>query len=177
MISEGRSAGITLANLRGRLTTILFVPLGCTGAVVVAFDRPSWAKHAPVFAVVAYLAVVAIASIWLLYRGCRMGVRFDDHGVTVRKFLRTYRFGWPQVSRFEDAVVWSPGDGHEWALAVVLRDGQIVTTRVLTMSAGWRTKPAILETVAAIQSAATQHGIPAGRLTGQIGPMVELSDE
>jgi hypothetical protein len=78
------------------------------------------------------------------------------------------------VSRFEDAVVWSPGDGHEWALAVVLRDGQVVTTRVLTMRAGWMIKPAILETVAAIQTAAAQHGIPVERLTGQIGPTVRL---
>jgi hypothetical protein len=37
-------------------------------------------------------AVVGLVSIWMLYRICRMGARFDDCGVTVRKFFRISRF-------------------------------------------------------------------------------------
>lgn len=46
--------------------------------------------------------VVAFALILLFYQVWRMGVRFDDHSVRIRQFLRTDRFGWPEVSHFAD---------------------------------------------------------------------------
>jgi hypothetical protein len=75
--------------------TAAFVAFGTFLAVWAVFDRPQWAMHAPGSGVAAYLAVTALAAIFLLYGGWRMRVRFDDHGVTIREFLSTYRIGWP----------------------------------------------------------------------------------
>lgn len=46
--------------------------------------------------------MVAFALILLAYPFWCMGVRFDDRGVRIRAFLRTDRFGWPEVSHFAD---------------------------------------------------------------------------
>jgi hypothetical protein len=59
--------------------------------------------HVPV--ALAYLAAAAAVSIWGCWRGWRMGLRLDDHGVTVRNFFHSHQFGWHEVSRFADGSV------------------------------------------------------------------------
>jgi hypothetical protein len=107
-----------IANWTGRITTMIAVFLDTILAA--SSGVALWTKHAPVFIVAGYLAVAAAAAIWVLYRGWRMGVRFDDHGVTACKFLWTSRFSWPEVRRFQDG--WVPAGGgsvRPWALTVV----------------------------------------------------------
>jgi hypothetical protein len=89
-----------------------------------------------------YVAVVAFAFalILLLYRFWRMGVRFDQHGVRIRGFLRTDQFGWPEVSHFADGhTTLTDGKDAEdvWALAVVLRDGRIITVKATAAWLRW----------------------------------------
>lgn len=60
---------------------------------------------------VADLAVFAIVSAWVLYWGFRLGVRFDDHGITIRRTFRTDRYTWPEVSRFADGRYKTQGAG------------------------------------------------------------------
>jgi hypothetical protein len=173
MTSEARPA-TTIPNWLGRMIVIFLLLCGCGLAVLPVFDRPPWAKHAPVSVVAAYLTVVVLVSIWLLYRGSRMGVRFDDHGVTIRRFLPTRRVGWTEVSHFADGAAGLVGEGRvewAWALDIVLRDGRIVTTR-----AGMIGNPASFETLSTIQQAAARYGIPAS-LTGypaRPGPLPRL---
>ncbi len=96
MVSEVRPKATTIASWVPRVEALTFVLGGAAAAVLLPFDRAhwwQWAKRIPVpVSVVAYLVVVAFASVWLLSRGCRLGVRFDDHGVTVRRLLKTYRY-------------------------------------------------------------------------------------
>ena len=153
----------TIANWNGRVGTVLLVAPGTCLAAYAVFDRPHWARHAPGSAVAAYLAAVAPAAIWLLYRGWRMGARFDKHGVTVRRFLRTNRFGWPEVSYFEDGYQIKNRAGLFWALNAVLRDGQTVT--VVTAEQTLTGRSASPRLLAAIRQAAVRHQIPA-ELTG-----------
>jgi hypothetical protein len=158
MSSKQGAAPITIVDLWHRLDTALLVGLGDVLAVSSVF---AWARHAPVAAVVAYLAVVAAASVWLLARGWRLGVRFDERGLTVRKFLKTYRFGWPEVSHFADGSTLA-GEGQAgWALAVVLRDERVITTRLAGLAGAGSPKR-----LAAVRQAADRYQVPA-ELTGQ----------
>jgi hypothetical protein len=132
-------------------------------AVGLPFDKAhwwQWAKHipTPAPAVAAYLAVIAIASAWLLYRACRLAARFDDRGITVRKLLKTDQYGWPEVIRFADGWVRSGNEGSkDWAVRVVLGDGKAVTVKATSgnQSANF----------AAIRQVAARYRIPA-ELTG-----------
>ena len=114
-------------------------------------------------AVIVYLAIVALVSILLLYRVWRMRVCFDDRGVTVRQFLRTCHFGWPEVSHFADGNVLglSPNEGEvedpQWALKIVLRDGRAVQVGA-TMGLGRSARRKLLATVGAV---AELYAIPA----------------
>jgi Bacterial PH domain len=92
-----------------------------------------------------------------------MGVHLDDDGVTVRKFLRTVRVGWPEVSRFEDGrVAIDAGRAWAWALNIVPRDGRAITIPMGSpLSETTSPNPLI-----AIRQAAARHEIPA-ELTGQ----------
>jgi hypothetical protein len=170
----GGAAPITIAAL-GRGLTIIVVPCGSVIAAVQPFnanlDGLQAFKHIslpgpvvlriplPVPVVVAYLAVVALTSAWLLYRGCRLGARFDDHGVTVRKLLRTDRYSWPEVSHFADGHARGGGDAV-WALDIVLNDGRAVTVTPLIWGKSPRRK-----TMATIEQAAERYSVPA-ELTG-----------
>ena len=125
MTSQVEPTVTTIANRQGRIVTTAFLVIIWIGVPSVVFGS----SMSPPVRVIC-LAVTAVASIWSLYRGWRMGVRFDDHGVTVRKFLRTDRFGWPEVSRFEDGrVTVGTASGWAWALDIVLRDGRVITSR------------------------------------------------
>jgi hypothetical protein len=138
---------------------VVVVLCGAGAAVAPLFDRAhwwQWAKHIPfVPAVVADLAVFAIASAWVLYCGFRLGVRFDDHGVTVRRAIKADRYSWPEVSHFADGCFKTGDGGKIWALDVVLADGQAVT---LTATAGKKPSTKILT---AIGEVAARHQIPA----------------
>jgi hypothetical protein len=152
-----------IANQESRVLAIILVLCGAGMAFAPLFDRThwwQWAKHVPfVLAVVADLAVVAIVSAWVLYLGFRLGVRFDDQGVTVRRFFRADRFSWPEVSRFADGCIETQG-GKSWALDVVLVDG-----RAVTLKATARRRKASPKMLAAIGEVAARYQIPAG-LTG-----------
>jgi hypothetical protein len=119
-----------------------------------------------------YVAVVAFALILLYYRFWRMGVRFDEHGVRIRGFLRTDQLGWPEVSRFADGcLTLSDGKGGSedvWALAVVLHDGLAITVKA---TAAWLRWPPSRgpKMRAAIAQVAARYQIPA-ELTGVIPP-------
>jgi DivIVA domain-containing protein len=109
------------------------------------------------------IAVVIWGCVWGCTRGWRMGVRLDDHGVTVRNFLRAYRFSWAEVRRFADGLIHETGQNgssYFWALQVVLHDGRVVTAKGTA-----RKKGARRQTLAAISQAAARHSVPAA-LTG-----------
>ena len=158
MTSQVKPTVTTIANWQGRIVTVCFAFMVGIGVVAAAFGS-SMSPPARITS----LAVAAFALTWSLYRGWRIGARFDDHGVTVRKFLRTDRFGWPEVSRFEDGrVAVDAGRRWAWALDIVLHDGRIITTplgRPLKES----TSP---KTLSMVQQVAASHEIPA-ELTGQ----------
>jgi hypothetical protein len=157
MTSKVRTKATTIASDDGRAMAIVLVLCVAGGGVAQLFDRAHWAKHLPV---VADLAVFAIACAWVLYRGLRLGVRFDEHGVTVCRTFKTDRYAWPEVSRFADGW-YKTGDGDKiWALDVVLVSGQAVT---LTATA--RKKTASPKMLTAIGEVAARYQIPA-ELTG-----------
>jgi hypothetical protein len=141
-------------------TGVLFL---CVSSVAAG---PIWIK-APASAVVAFYAALGLASIWLLYRICRMGVRFDDQGVTFRRVFRKRRWSWPEVSRFADgANVITGHDGslvHFWAVKMVLRDGRSFmvpgTTRLPWTYGGTSWLPTVL---AKIRQVAERYQVPAG---------------
>lgn len=148
-----------------------------SGACVVAVIAGLKPKHVPVSAVVAYFAVAGLVSIWLFCRICRMGVRFDDHGVTVRRFFRISRFDWAEVSHFADGEVVMSQAGKSaglWALQIVLRDGRSVTPQGTAKLPWWRSKeereepaiPATPKVLAKIRQVAARYQIPA-QLTGK----------
>ncbi len=125
---------------------------------------PSGQNVPAVAAFLAGIAVVIWGCIWGCARGWRMGVRLDDHGVTVRNFLRIHRFGWAEVRRFEDGLIHETrGEGgsfYFWALKVVLHDGRVVTAKGTARKKGARP-----QTLAAITQAAARYSVPAA-LTG-----------
>jgi len=115
-----------IADYERRIQAILFAVLVVVASWWEAFDGPRWAKQAPAAAHAAFLVIVATAAIGLAWRGWRSGVRFDDHGVTIRRILRTRRFGWPEVSHFADGQSSVHGT-PVWAPQIVLRDGRAFT--------------------------------------------------
>lgn len=158
------AAGITIASIVHRAEMIFFVL--CVGvlAVMAPFVREEWPRWArriptPVPVIAAYVTVAGFASLWLFYRACRLGVRFDDHGVAIRRLFRTYRYSWPEVSRFADGYAESQG-GRFWALDIVLSAGKAVTVRAPIGRTDARPK-----TLAAIRQVAARYQIPA-ELTG-----------
>jgi hypothetical protein len=107
MSSEEGSTAIAIPSWSSRTNTITLTLFADAWAFYALFDRQHWwpwARHipTPVPVVVVYVAAVAFASIWLLYRACRLEARFDDYGVTVRKLFRTHRYSWPEASHFAD---------------------------------------------------------------------------
>lgn len=168
MSSELKPTAITIGSWLERLMPTALVCVGCMFAVVAG---PKLA-NAPASAVIAYYGAGGLVSIWLLFRICRMGVRFDDQGVSFRRFFSKQRWTWPEVSHFSDgATVMSDqgGSARIWDLKMVLRDGRSVsvpgTTRIPWT---YGREPAGLPKVAAkTQQVAERYQTPA-RLTGQL---------
>jgi hypothetical protein len=117
---------------------------------------PRLVMHFPEAAVVSVLAIVAVGLIWGWSRSWRMGLYMNQNGVTVRNYFRTYRFGWPEVTRLVDG---SPWYGY-WALSVLVTGGGAVTAS--GTASRFKARP---ETLTAIRQVAECHGI-AARLTG-----------
>jgi len=156
MTSEAWPKATTITSWRSRFLAILFVVLGGACAALAPFAGRSW----PLWAAVAELALVAIAAAGLLYWSFRLGVCFDDHGVTIRRIFQTDRYGWPEVSRFAGGCE-PDGEGpYLWALNVVLAGG-----RPVTVTATKRKDPASPKILAAIRQVAERYQIPA-HLTG-----------
>src|SRR5215472_3046548 len=157
MASGGTGSATTIRSKWSALAeagsvTVFLAGLAALGGIWVS-------EHVPAAAVEAYSGVAAVAFIWVLIRVLRIGVRFDDRGITIRRPLRTYRIGWPQVSHLTDGQVQMPNEDF-WVLQVVLRDGSVVRS-------GWmvtgRSAPA--EMVERIKECAARYGISA-ELTG-----------
>jgi hypothetical protein len=127
MTSEDSRSLTTIADRPFRLF-VSFLTL-CAGFVAVsAVIHRQWFDHRPVLAV-AYLVFVAVGVIWSCSRVWRIGLYLDDHGVTVRNYVRTHRFSWTQVSCFENSTVYSATEHEDptmWGVRVVLRDGRAV---------------------------------------------------
>ena len=125
MSSEVSPAVLKFAHVwGGRVWAVAGVPI--LGVLAVLAGPGHWPQNAR------YLAIVAVVLIALFYRFWRMGVRFDDHGVRIRGFLLTDRFGWPEVSHFEDGrttLTAGESSGDFWALVVVLHDGRAIPVR------------------------------------------------
>ena len=106
----------------------------------------------------AYLAVIVGAGLWPLYRAGRLGVRLDDSGATIRRLWRTEQYGWPEISQLADGVR-DQRAKRRWALAIVLRNGQVRTVPGTGMA---KVRPAQL---AVIGQLAASYAVPAD-LTG-----------
>jgi hypothetical protein len=92
--------------------------------------------------------------------GCllwRETMRLDLQGVLVRNHFRSYRFGWPEISRMADGA----SRKGNWELNVVLASGRVVKAG----ATNWATKVADPEMLTALAEAAGWHGTPAA-LTG-----------
>ncbi len=163
MTSEVKPSVITIPSMRGRERTIWLTGFCVVAAAVVPFAQPTpqWARHAPIVAV--YLAVVAAVAALPLCWGWRTGVRFDDHGLTIRYFFGIRRIGWHEVSRFADGRTAGLGEGagQVWTLEVVRRNGRVLKVKA-TARDGSSAEPKVLT---AILLAAERYGIPAA-LTG-----------
>jgi len=118
-----RPSGAVIVTERGGLMVWVFViDLFVFGSLAAPLFYPAlWSRDTA--QMTGYAALLAIALIVSCVRAYRLGVRFDDDGVTVRNFSRTYRLGWEQVSRFADGGNSKGG----WALTVICRDGRAIT--------------------------------------------------
>jgi hypothetical protein len=161
-VHDSGPAAVVIAERSPRwVAMITTIMLAVLPGLEVMKNSPTVLPSGHVPAALAYLAAAAAVSIWGCWRGWRMGLRLEDHGVTVRNFFHSHRFGWHEVSRFADGSVHGGEAGRLWAVSVVLCDG-----RVITASATSRGKrDARPRTLTAIRQAAERHAIPAP-LTG-----------
>jgi hypothetical protein len=168
MTVEDRSAAATFASWYRRCGAIFFVLFCALIAVRLPFDKAHWWQWArriptPAPAIAAYLTAVAIASGWLLYRACRLEARFDDRGITIRKLLKTNRYSWPKVIRFEDGWVSGDQGSKDWALRVVFGDRKAVTAKGTSGKNQSANLVAIRQVAARYQIPAELTGIPRKR--------------
>ena len=118
--------------------------------------------------VAAYCAVVAPGFILLLYRTCTHGVCFDDAGITIRNFYRTYKLKWHDVRCFTDGQVGILNEGarsYFWAVQIVMHDGRSVNVEA-TMPWFWGAKSNVPRLLATIEQVTARYQIPA-QLTGK----------
>ena len=64
------------------------------------------------------------AGTWFCYRGARLRLLADKDGVSIVNFIKTYRFGWDEIDRFE------VGGGY-WGIAVRLLSGRLITMNAI----------------------------------------------
>jgi hypothetical protein len=155
----------SVGALIGLSVTDVVLALGVSGCAVAAGRwQRSVLRHNQI-AVTAQVAALRagghdVASApertWVVSRGRRKELRLDEHEITVREGGRTRFIAWDAVRWFRDS-----SSGTDWALAIVLRDGTVVTPKA-TMMSGGRAEDA----AAKVSQAARQHAIPAV-LTGR----------
>ncbi len=160
-MNGGDNSGIVTIRTRSR-QWMAFIVLAAAGgfALILAVHRPRWGMHAPAAVLAGYVAVVAIAVISGWVRALRMGLRLDSQGVTVTSFLRTRPVPWSQVSHLADGYQGAGDGGEVWRLAVVLRDGGVITSGGELVPSR-RGEARAATQAAAIQAAAAARGIPA----------------
>jgi len=158
MTSGVRPAATRIADWGGRIGATFYLLFG----IMLAFVEGPELGHVRGSAAVIYLVILAAASAGLLYRAWQMGTRFDDHGITDRRFFRTRRYSWPEVSHFADGGGIDDEDDQYWKLSIVLRDGRTVTTDATCGG----NKTASPKQLAVIRQAAARYQIPAD-LTGE----------
>jgi hypothetical protein len=96
---------------------------------------------------------------WVVAGGKRRELRLDDHEITVREYGRTRWIAWDEVLWFRDGHYPRPSlrrRGGGWALAIVLKDGSIVTP-----AAAKTHRRRARDVITKAGPAARQHGIPA----------------
>lgn len=150
VIIRRRSGAVIITERLGAPIWGFVIGLFVFPQLAVPLYTPSlWSRDAP--QLVCYAVVLAAAMSWGCFRLIRMGVRFDDGGVTVRNFWRVYRLRWNEVSHFADG-------GNEkgaWALEVVRRDGRSHTAQGTLNSV----KPEVLAVIGEI---AGRHNVRMG---------------
>ena len=160
MSSGDHSDATKISEPDPRWTALIFVFLVGVVAYVAAFADGHLPLSGPFKA--AYLVIVTAGLVWASWRGWRIALRMDDSGVTVRNFLRTYRFGWSEVRRFEDGSCVGGESRLFWALKIVLHDGRhYIATGTMAGDS---------ETVEAIRWAAERHRIRTREMKGRIPP-------
>ena len=141
------------------VTDIILAPGVAACAVGARRARRSVRRHAEAAAAAQVAALRAgghdVASApettWVLSRGQRRELRLDDHEITVREDGRTRFITWDSVHWFLDSR-----SGRRWALAIVLKDGKIVTPTATTVRRSHSG-----DVVTKVSQAARQHAIPA----------------
>ena len=145
---------LTICEADPRGTDVMLAICACGLAALVGF--PALANRGASDAVLAAAAAFcAGAGIWLIVRSAHIALVADRTGVVVRNSLRTYRFAWRDVAEFADGRSNGGEAGTMWALAIVGKDGTVVTSR-----ATGRLRSARPATARAIVALAARHAIP-----------------
>lgn len=150
---------VTLASTSDSIEKSLLLTALTLMAALTPFIVQAWWPGATIVpttgpALAVYVIVVAFALPGLLFRVSRLGVCLDAQGATARRFWRTERHGWPEVSHLTDGGTRRRGT-HYWALDIVLRGGRTVTVN------GPARGQASSATLAAIERVAAHHQVPA----------------
>ena len=128
----------------------------CICGLVALVGLPDLASRGASDAVLAAVAALcAAAGMWGIVRCTRIALVADYAGVVVRNSLRTYRFAWSEVAGFADGRSNGGEAGTMWALAVIGKDGKVVTSR-----ATGRLRSARPATARAVVALAARHAIP-----------------
>jgi hypothetical protein len=150
---------VTLASTSDSIEKSLLLAVLTLMAASTPFIVQAWWPGARIVATTGpdlaiYVIVVAFGLPGLLFRVSRLGARLDAGGVTARRFWRTERHAWPEVSRLADGGTRRRGT-HYWALDIVLRGGRTVTVN------GPARGQASAATLAAIERVAAHHEVAA----------------
>lgn len=150
---------VTLASTSDSIEKSLLLAAFTLMAASTPFIVQAWWPGARIVpttgpALAIYVIVVAFALPGLLFRVSRLGACLDADGATARRFWRTERHAWPEVSHLADGGTRRRGT-HYWALGIVLRSGRTVTVN------GPARGQASSATLAAIGRVAAHHQIPA----------------
>jgi len=150
--SVGALTGLYVAD-----AVLAFGVAGC--AVWARRARRSVERHVPIAAAARVAALRAaghdVASApertWVLRLGRQKELRLDDHEITVREGGHSRFIAWDSVQWFRDSI-----SDSGWALAIVLKSGEIVTPAATTVP---RSRAG--DVAAKVRQAARQHAIPA----------------
>ena len=122
---------VTLASTSDSIEKSLLLAALTLIAALTPFIMQAWLPGAKIVpttgpALAVYVIVIAFVLPGLLFRVSRLVAYLDARGTAARRFWRTERHGWPEVSRLADGGTRRRGQ-HYWALDIVLRSGRTVT--------------------------------------------------